>query len=469
MEIVKSSYIRWLNDQRNVERISNYRVYENYYSGQQDINIPTKIRLALESELGSVCNYCRVVVDKPVEYMVNDIHIVVKSKGGDHDRADRAERLLYEVYDDNGLLDEALITLLTLMGIYGDAFTKLYITGEKIKIDILRPELVYPKFASSNYREMIYCIIKWFNEDASLDYHGWNAQLFTQDKVIHYKLDGEQSNMYWIREREDWQVLSEEDNAFGFIPIVHFKNASDLYEFGISDLQVMLDEQDALNKILTDMLLTLDNQAFQRAVIFGVQASKDTFLTLEPGRITEVPNENARLQVIEPSPIQPFVEALEKVTNMICEITGIPRMALSRPDGFPISGYALRIHLEPLEKKCKRKWNMIKSRLERLNWMIFKAVSMLGGEDFSDLRSEVRFKFALPEEELTRLKIIEAEQRAKVKSRRTQMEELGIEDIEFEEKLIADQERAEMEMKINMEKAKADIEVEKQRKLNEHK
>jgi SPP1 family phage portal protein len=403
------------------------------------------VRAALESELGTINNYCRVVVDSAVDYICSgDIGIEVRTSGFSipqqdqidiNEAASKAEALLYHVYETNQLLYEEMLKTITVMCKSGDVFLKLYIEDGQIKIRVLRPDIVYPKYRDDDYKEMLYAVVKWFGEgdsepDIAYKYgkkRGWKAQVFRPDVVEYYEL-GEFSET----EYSQWELIQTEKNILGFIPIIHIKNTVDDLEFGVSDLQVMLDLQDALNKTITDMLLTMDNQAFQRMFIFGGQTPKGHTIDMEPGMITEVPNENGRLEVVPTADITPFIQVMKEIVDQICAVTSIPKMAFSRSEGGPMSGYALRVHYIPLERKCRKKGTILKNRFFELNKMIFAASKLLGLGDYTSFKAVTRFSGGLPVDEEARMRVQEMELRNRVKSRRTIMQERGVEDIEAE-------------------------------------
>jgi hypothetical protein len=332
-----------------------------------------------------------------------------------------AEALLYDVYDANGLLYEEMVRAVTIMCKDGDVFLKLYVDGGRIKVRALRPHIVFPRYRPDDYQEMLYCAVKWFESS------GWKAQVFRPEVVEYYELGETEETEY-----SQWKLVDVVPNALGFIPIIHMKSTVDDLEFGVSDLQVMTSLQDALNKTLTDMLLTMDNQAFQRVFVFGAQTPKGHQISMEPGMITEVPNEEGRLEVVRAADISPFIEAMRELVDQICTVTSVPRVAFTGPGGFPASGYALRVHYMPLERKCRKKKLILKNALMKLNRMIFAAAKLLGMGDYTRFRTAVQFPGGLPVDEKQRMEIQEMELRNGVKSRRTVMQERGIEDVDAE-------------------------------------
>ncbi|MDQ1316529.1 MAG: Phage portal protein, partial [Candidatus Poribacteria bacterium] len=256
MNLIHESFLRWIHQQRYHERLSNYSIYDAYYNGDHTVNIPPKVKAALDSDIGTVNNYCRVVVDSAVEYISSgELGIEVRHGGTNQVEADKAERLLYDVYESNGLLFEEMLKAVTLMGKKGDVFLKLYVENDEIKIRILRPEICFPRYRSDDYKEMIYCAIQWFDEDDLVPPSNgrnngkkWKAQVFRTDVVEYYELADSSSiiDPFQSFQRSEWKLMDIQNNILGFIPIIHIKNTLDDLEFGVSDLQVMTDLQDAL-------------------------------------------------------------------------------------------------------------------------------------------------------------------------------------------------------------------------------
>lgn len=429
MNMVHESFLRWLHHQRNHERLANYDTYNSYYNGDHDVDIPPKVQAALESELGTVMNYCRLVVDATVDYIAGG-EIGIEAPDNPE-----AEAALYEVYEENELLSLEMFKLLTVLGKKGDIFLKLYLEDSEIKIAVLRPDICFPRYETDNYKVMKYCAVQWFEDvdDFSNDEGGvWKAQVYRKDVVDYYTLRGNIDS-----EMTEWELTGSEKNILGFIPIIHIKNTIDDLEFGVSDIQIMSDLQDALNKTITDMLLTMDNQAFQRMWIFGAQTPKGHELSMEPGMITEVPTAEGHLDIVQPATIEPFINALDKIVDHIMTVTQLSKITIMKPDA-PLapSGFALRIHMIPQERKADKKVSVLTSCFKKLNKMIFEAMKTLGKTDYTGTKTRLHFTGGLPIDEQMQMQIDEMEIRNKVRSRKTIMEQRGVEDVVAEQALI---------------------------------
>jgi len=414
-----------------------------------DVDIPAKVSAALESELGTRLNYCRVVVNTAVDYILGG---AVGIEADDPE----AEAFLYDVYENSYLLGEEMLKLVTIMCKKGDAFLKLYIEDSQIKVKVLRPEIVFPRYKTDDYGEMLYCAIKWFEEDEENPRtKTGKAQVFYPDSIDYYELGESEETEF-----SQWELYKSEPNPLRFIPIIHVKNTVDDLEFGVSDLQVMTDLQDALNKTITDMLLCMDNQAFQRIVFWGAQSPKGKQLEMEPGTITEVPTTDGHLDVISASEISPFNAALKEIVHQIITVTSISKLYISEPEvSHPSSGYALKVRAIPLERKCGKKITILINRFKELNRMIFEAAKLLKLADYTGVKTKLHFTPGLPVDEITQMQVTEGRLRMKIKSRRAAMEEAGVEDTDAEMEQIRAEEQEDLDVAMAVREREAAIEA----------
>ena len=448
--LVEDSFLQWLHHEREHARIHNYQIFSNYYNGEHDIDIPKKIKAALESELGTVLNYCPLIVNTSVDYIAGGKITVEVPDSED------AEAFLNDVYDQNGLLTKEMMKTITVMGKKGDVFLKLFVENKKIKIRVIRPDICFPRYKTDDYMEMIYCAIQWWDDGDKFDDSikpKMKAQVFRPERVDFYELESadDPRDMAWESQATHWQLVKTEKNPLGFIPIIHIKNTVDDMEFGVSDLHPMLPLQDALNKTITDMLLVMDQQAWQRVYLFGSQSPKGLEHTVAPGMVTEVSDPQGHLDVIQPSAIEPFVKAMLDIVDHIMTITSTSKVNIMKPDSpLPPSGYALRIHFIPTERKADKKLAVLQGEFRELNKMILEAHKIMGGQDWTSFKTRLHFALGLPVDELSKQQIDEGQIRMKTKSRWTTMEENGTEDIPAEMARIEEEEDGERQKELEM-------------------
>ena len=190
---VRSSYLRWIHEQEDHERLENYRDYDKYYYGDQVVKLPEKIKLTLEQELGVIGNYCRPVVDIAVQFLVGaPVSLDVTEGGVKTDLAHFGERLLYYVYRQNGLLYKNMLKLLRVLGKKGDVFLKFYVREQSLQVSVLRPSRVFPKYYDDEFDIMESCAIKHFVFDDDGN-RVWRAQVFYPDRIEYYYIGTEPS------------------------------------------------------------------------------------------------------------------------------------------------------------------------------------------------------------------------------------------------------------------------------------
>ncbi len=459
-DLVKQAFLEWMEKQESDVRLTNYQLYGDYYAGDQEDQVPEKIRKALESELGVTFNYSRLVVDAAVQYLFPKqvgIEVLPDDLSSETMRAE-AEKALIEVYTDpdNDMLLLGMLKLGMTMCKYGDAFIKVYIetdaypeageTGEnEIRIRVIDPSLCFPQYRSDDYQTMVSCTIKWFDFDAE-GKMVWKAQVFYPDRVEIWELATEEPQMgTWSRQETHWQFISETPNPFRMIPVIHVKNTVDTIQYGVSDIHPIKDPQDLVNKTVTDLATTMDMESFKDIWILGHKSPKDYIWKRSPGVVHEIPSETAKVQYGEVTDISALISTWDKAVDAISVLSQTPKMLLAHPGGGPISGYALRVAYMPLEQKCEVKRAILKSALLRLNELVFKGIQILGGPDYTQFRTEIHFEKALPVDEKEQTEIHQIESAMGIKSKQTIMEERGIEDPKAELEKIAEEQSGEME------------------------
>ncbi len=457
-DLISQSFITWITAQLDSNRLENYQFYEKYYNGEHDYDPPAKVKEALESNLGIVDNFCRVIVDTPPEYINGGGEIGIECKKPDGTPYPEAEAVYYQIYEQNGFLFDEIINVITQMGTFGDAFIRMYIENNNIRLAVDRPEQVFPRYSSSNYRDLMWLAYKWFDREVESTNVSMKSQTFYPDHIELYELGTEVEsvgfNMFQTQKTQ-WQLVDSIPNPLGFIPVVHLRNnASNGLEYGTSDLQPMVSNgsqlglQDLLNKTFTDMSLNMDNQAFQRLILWGGNPGKQK-LYLGPGSVLEIPNEQGHMEVIPAETIAPYLMAIEQIIDHICAVTSIPRLTFMRPQGFPISGFALKIHSYPLERKCKRKEIVLNNGLKTLNRLIAYALALVTGVDMKstnpsygiknfggsqqiDIRdavTKIHWNGGLPVDVITDAQVHSIRIQNRTESRYKAMEESGVENI----------------------------------------
>lgn len=447
--LIDNSFQKWIHDQEGHLRLENYLEMWNYFYGYHRDSLNAEIRDSMDNPFSVVSNFCSPVVNIVVDHLAGEpINLDCSEMGQKTPAALKAESILHFVYEANGFFDDAFIEYVRIMAMKGDVFLHVSVDDVNgIGVNVLRPDIVFPKYLTSNFKVMEACAVKSYRvmEDGA---HHWIAQVWRPDVIETYDLGdrpagvlddeiyptkdkrGKGKSKSKVREPDNWRLVDIEENMLGAIPIFHTKNNIDAMPFGVSDIQVMIDLQDALNKTITDMMHTMDNQAFQRLFIFGGKEGEP--YRLGPGVVLEIANESGSVQAIPPVNVTHFLYSIDSIIDQICAVTNTPRQAFQGYSDVPTSGLALSIRMHQLELKCNEKKANIRRTLRNANWLILSLAEALGWAEEGELANvttKVKFPGGLPKDDMMTAQVHMMELQMGIKSRMTIMEERGIENI----------------------------------------
>jgi hypothetical protein len=135
---------------RDAARLRRYREYLDFYDGKHWLS--THGRRGGRSSL--TLNYARVVVDKGVSYLLGrglNFAVPADENGMDAAAAERAERLLYDVYQDNDL-DAADLSAALNAGLLGDAAFKVFFDSleRRLRVVNVDPLAFFPRWSGDD-------------------------------------------------------------------------------------------------------------------------------------------------------------------------------------------------------------------------------------------------------------------------------------------------------------------------------
>lgn len=431
----------WINEAEGHQRLSDYRDYQNYYLGNfDDITLPDHIKEALGVDVAMHANFCRPIIDTKVEYICGTpIGLTVESTPETEAAAKEAEEWLYKVYKKNKLFYHNMIKTVRILSTKGDVFLKAILDDEngngelhkRLKVRILKPENCFPKYATDDYEELELMAIKYYSYSSSGDVI-WHAQVWYPDVLQVWDLSTTGTDDKQNVTDHEWTRVEDLENPFGVIPAIHIPNIINDMEFGISDLQVMTEMQDVFNKTITDMALTMDYQAFKRIFVLGATTKTGQRVDISPGAVHHVPNENAKIEEIDAAQVTPFLDAMDKLKETICEVTQTPQIALGNIKGGVPSGYALRIHYQPLENKSNETISLLQGAFQELNQILFRIAVKNGMPDWTGLETKLQFTSGLPIDKKATVETHEKQIKMGTLSVETAMEEEGVPDTDAE-------------------------------------
>lgn len=248
---------QWLDtlDKRLRERWRTLQVYDAYYNGDQRLAFATaKWREAFGSTFAQVTdNWMRIVVDSSVERCVVQGFRFGNDQNGDEDAWDiwQANNLDAE----SGLVHTEAVKL-------GYAYW-LVEPGDPPKITGEHPEQVIVAHAPGDRRERVAALKRWTDEDGYL-----RANVYLPQRVFKFRSQTKASGVY----TPTYKLERSVPNPLGAVPVVPILNNPSMLRGGQSDLAGgVLRIQDGINKLLSDMLIGSEYQAYPQRVLLGVE------------------------------------------------------------------------------------------------------------------------------------------------------------------------------------------------------
>jgi hypothetical protein len=307
-----------------------YQTYEDYYEGRHPLAFATsKFREAfgdLFSEFAD--NFMQLVVDVPVDRL----HIEGFDFGNE-----RTNRKAWQLWRASSMESRSLIAHTEAVK-NGTAFALVDPSG---RVTVESPLQCYVETDPADPLLRVAGIKKWIDDVQGLAF----ANVYLDDAVYKFQAQVTVTPVpYRIPNPiiEDWEPRADEPevaNPFGVVPLIPLENNPTLLVGGRSDLDVAIPLQNVTNKLVTDMVVASDYQAFKQRVLLGVEVPKDPD-TDEPldsaqlmAAITRtwfVENENASVVELQGSDLAAYVSGVEmSIMHMATKVRIPPQYFLA--------------------------------------------------------------------------------------------------------------------------------------------
>lgn len=276
---------RRLDDRWTVTRGSHlaWAVYDAYYEGDHVLHFATrKFREAFGSLFAAIAdNWCQLVVDSSRERLT--------VQGFRFGGAQSADDGAWDIWQTNGMDAQAAMVheeSIKLGCAYWLVEPAPRTSSDPPRITCEHPSQVIVSCDPSDHRVRRAALKKWSDDDG----HAY-ANLYLPDFTFKYRsqrtLSASQGG------RIDWQQIGRFDNRLGQVQVIPVPNDPSMLRGGSSDLQVAYPIQNALNKLLSDMLIGSEFQAFPQRVLLGVEIPKGA--DGQPLRASELQASQSRL------------------------------------------------------------------------------------------------------------------------------------------------------------------------------
>lgn len=314
----------------------------NYYDGHQPLMYSTeRLREAfqqLNPEFAE--NICTVVVDT-----VNDRLEMYGWSTGD----DALNEKLTAVWEETGLaLDSSEIHETAL--VCGEAFLIGWQDeGYPLEFYYNDPRQCAVFYDSDRPKVKSFAAKWWDAED------GCHMLLYYSDRLERFIAAGKKmSEIPAENAGAAFRFMQTDPNPYGMIPVFHFRNSMRQIK---SDLDNVVKLQDAINKLICDMMVTAEFAAFPaRYIISNADIPQ---MKNAPNQIWDLPagvegGQGTQVGTLQAADLVNYSGQIENFVNAVSFITRIPRHYFQQT-GANISGEALIAMEAPLVKKVLKK------------------------------------------------------------------------------------------------------------------
>jgi len=318
-----------------------YNLAFAYYDGNQPLLYSTdRLRELFRTiNVKFSQNWCAVVVDAVADRL-NLARFTVADN-------ERATQLLNELWTSTELhadSDDAHLAAL----VTGEAYVIAW-RGDDGRVEAYYndPRLCHLFYDPERPREKRYAAKWWTGEDGRL-----YMTLYYPDRLEYYVSRGKAENVSSAAAFVPAEVPFAE-NPFGKIPVFHLRRDRRIMK---SELVNVISLQDAINKLLADMMVAAEFGAFrQRWIISNADVDR---LKNAPNEIWSIPagdeqGQHTQVGEFEQTDLSGYLDAIDRLANSVAVITRTPKQYLLRQGGDP-SGEALIAMESPLVKKCAR-------------------------------------------------------------------------------------------------------------------
>lgn len=317
-------YLSRKMDERWLRRRTGMGVCDAYYEGDHRLAFATsQFREAFGSLFAAVAdNWMQIVVDAKTERL--------KVQGFRFGKEPGADQQAWDIWQANGM-DAASGMAHTEAVKLGESYWLVEPAASRDdppRITAEHPSQFIVACAPGDRRRRLAALKKWVDFEDGYVY----ANVYLPDGIAKYR-SAEKAKagrkIQWSRRQDDPGAPHD----LGEVPAVPLCNAPSMLHGGRSDLAVVLPIQDALNKLLSDMLIGAEYQAFPQRVMIGAEIPADP-VTGQPmpaaqlqamrSRLWAFANENAKVAEFKAANLDNYVNARQHLVRGLTAKTRTP-------------------------------------------------------------------------------------------------------------------------------------------------
>ena len=426
---VRISFLRWLIQQDSTRR-DGYTAYREYYDGDHDTQLTSRQRKFLQVKTGIEFNdnYCPLVVDA-----VTDRLEVMRFETSD-DVEEPQSQVLWEWWQRNRMDQMQQVAHLAAVR-DGDAY--VLVDWDEINE---RPRFTFePAYNGSGGVEIVYG--KERRGVASAAFKYWRAEkeqladagyvrrmnIYYPDRIEKYISDERAGGGQWASYQPEgdawplwWTSTGTEGGEPLGIPVFHFRNKDQGYDYGQSELRNVVTLQNALNKAIIDLVAAADTTGFR---LYWMTGNKPGSLDITPGNILYSQNPDTRMGYFPGEDLSSLIATKDSYAMEIARVSRTPLSYFQSSGQRPAEG-TLKQEEQGLVAKVKtcqvgfgnvwedamamarRLWNIYGPRGEGLDESVLISTLWQDAESRNEKAKaeelKIKLELGVPEEQLWR-------------------------------------------------------------------
>lgn len=310
-----------------------YTRYFNYFEGNQPIVYSThKMREIFKNlNVDFNENWCSVVINS-VKDKINLRNIFVDGQ----DISDLINR--NQIYLEADAVHEAAL-------ITGESFYIVWPDSDNLSAGYYNdPRNCHIFYDAENPRKKIFAA-KWWTEPNELI----RVTLYYPDRLEYYISSRKNLLTSSLTSKAFEEYLPIAINPLGEVPVFQFKTSQRKI---ISDLVNVVAPQDAINKLISDLMVTAEFGAFKQKYIITMSEFENGRLRSSPDEIWQIPDPEAKVGEFSVTELNNFIESINHFIYSIGVVTSIPKHYFLQSGGSP-SGESLLAAESPLNARAK--------------------------------------------------------------------------------------------------------------------
>ena len=368
----------WLNrlHKKLQERRPALAVLDSYYTGEQPLQYATEsFRAAFRTTLGNLSdNWCGVVVDA-VEERLNVQGFRFPTEDEPPEPQPPGDTAAWDIWQRNDLdagsqmlHTEALINGYANVLVWADDEGKAIITPEhpmQTMVEHVPGTYKTPAAALKEWRD------DWTGRILATVYLPNGLYKYISENEYKHGDPGVGSRVRWTRrtvEREEWPLA----NPLGVVPMVEFCNKPRLLDHADSEIRGIIPLQDAVNKLVADMLVASEFQAFRQRWATGIEVpvNPETNEPIEPfkaavNRLWMSESPDTQFGEFAQADLRLFTAAVEMLVQHIATQSRTPPHYFYLSGQFP-SGESIKSAETGLVAKARRRMTHFSDSWERV-------------------------------------------------------------------------------------------------------